>query len=180
MEEDNLLINKYLDGDQDSFKVLIDKYTSSVYNFTVRFVGSINAPDITQEIFIKIWKNLKNFNKDKSQFKTWMFVIARNSITDFLRKKRSIPFSSIRDDEFFEDNILDETLLPDEVYQKIQDKDILLKFLDELSSDYKLVLTLYYQEEMTFKEIGDILSKPLNTVKSYHYRALKILREKIK
>ena len=124
MKEDNILIEKYLDGDQASLKVLIDKYTPSVYNFASRFVGIDQAKDTTQEIFIKFWKNLKRFNNEKSQFKTWLFVIARNSITDYLRKKKVISFSKLGE-EFDETDIPDETTLPDEIYQKLQDKEII-------------------------------------------------------
>lgn len=177
MEEDNLLINKYLNGDDLSLKILIDKYTSSIYNFTQRFTGPLYAPDVTQEIFIKVWKNLKNYDKNKSQFKTWLFTIARNSITDYLRKKKSIPFSFLSEDNFIEDNIEDGAMLPDEIYQKLQDKEMLVNVLEQLSPDYRLILTLYYQEDMTFKEIGEVLDKPLNTVKSYHLRAIKKLKD---
>ena len=177
--EDDNLIKKYLEGDQSSLKILIDKYASSVYNFTSRFVGPLYRDDIVQEVFIKVWKNLKNFNKDKSQFKTWLFTIARNTITDYLRKKKSIPFSSLEDGEWTEEDIEDESILPDEVLNKLQDKEILLKIIDELNDNYKLVLTLYYQEDMTFKEIGEVLGKSLNTVKSYHHRALIVLHQKL-
>ena len=177
MEEDNLLINKYLEGDQISSKILIDKYTSSVYNFTQRFTGPLYAPDVTQEVFIKVWKNLKKYDKSKSQFKTWLFTIARNSVTDYLRKKKSIPFSFLSEDSFIEDSIEDEAKLPDEILENLQYKEMLTKILNELSPDYRLILTLYYQEDMTFKEIGEILGKPLNTVKSYHLRAIKKLKD---
>lgn len=180
MEEDNVLIQKFLNGDQNSLKVLIDKYTLPVYNFSSRLAGVSYAPDITQEVFIKVWKNLKNFNNDKSQFKTWLFTIARNTTTDFLRKKKSILFSNISEEELIVDNIEDESILQDEVFQKLQDKEMLLKLLDELPESYKSVLTLHYQEDMTFKEIGEVLDKPLNTVKSYHRRALIILHQKLK
>ncbi len=180
MEEDYELINKYLKGEQDALKMLIDKYTSSIYNFTIRFVGIDNAPDVTQEVFIKVWKNLKNFDNDKAQFKTWLFVIARNTITDFLRKKKMVLFSSLdKEEENFAESIEDDALLPDEILNNIQDKKELYKLVSELPNNYKLVLTLYYQEDMTFKEIGEVLGKPINTVKSYHHRALCILKDKL-
>ncbi len=177
MDEDLLLINRFLGGDQVSLKILIDKYTSSIYNFTQRFTGPMYAPDVTQEIFIKVWRNLKNFDKSKAQFKTWLFTIARNSVTDYLRKRKSISFSSLSEDNFIEDNIEDEAILPDEIYQKLQDKEMLTNILNELSPDHRLILTLYYQEDMTFKEIGEVLGKPLNTVKSNHLRAIKKLKD---
>ena len=63
-------------------------------------------------------------------------------------------------------------ILPDEALQKLQDVEYLNKLLGELSPVYREVLILYYQEEMTFDEIGKILNKPLNTVKSHHRRAI--------
>lgn len=179
MEEDYLLIKKYLDGDQTSLKVLIDKHTTSIYNFTSRFVGLDQAKDTTQDIFIKVWRNLKSFDGSKAQFKTWLFTIARNTITDYLRKKKSLSFSSLGEDNFIEETIEDDTPLPDEVFQKLQDKEMLNKVLEEIPLLYKEVLMLHYQEDMTFKEIGEVLGKPLNTVKSYHQRALILLKKRL-
>lgn len=181
MDEDQILIQKYLDGDENSLKMLIDKYTSSVYNFTSRFVKDTQRDDIVQEVFIKVWKKLENFDKEKSQFKTWLFVIARNTITDYLRKRKIILFSSLdKEEENFGESIEDEIILPDEALQKLQDKEMLDKVLNELKDEYKTVLVLHYQEDMSFKEIGEVLGKPLNTVKSYHQRALVILHQRLK
>ena len=176
LDED--IIKQYFTGNQEALKSLIDRHTPSIYNYSVRFVGRDHANDITQEVFIKVWRNLKKFDINKSQFKTWLFTITRNTITDYLRKKKMILFSTLdKDEENFADNIKDEAILPDEVYQKLQDKEILNRALDELKDNYKTVLTLYYQEDMTFKEIGEVLGKPLNTVKSYHFRAIQKLKE---
>ena len=179
MEEDNILIKKYLEGDQSSLKTLIDKYTSPIYNFTTRFIPSFYRDDIVQDVFIKVWKNLGNFDLNKSQFKTWLFTITRNTITDYYRKKKATPFSYLKEDELNENEIEDIAPLPDIILEKLQDKETLDKVLNDLKDEYKTVVTLYYQEDMTFKEIGEVLGKPMNTVKSYHYRALKILHQKL-
>ena len=176
-ETDEYLISEYLKGDEDSFKVLLSKYTSSIYNFSTRFVGRENASDITQDVFIKVWKNIKKFDIEKAHFKTWLFTIARNTITDYLRKKKMINFSSLdRDEVDFADNIEDDVVLPDEALLQLEDKEVLNNTLDKIPPNYREVLILYYQEEMTFNEIGKLLNKPLNTVKSYHHRALILLR----
>lgn len=177
-EFDENLIQEYFDGHEEAFKNLIDRYTSAIYNYSVRFVGTDYASDITQDVFIKVWKNIKRFDASKAHFKTWLFTIARNTITDYLRKKKMIPFSSLdSEEETFADNIEDEVVLPDEALIKLEDKEYLNKFLEQLKPKYKEVLVLYYQEDMTFKQIGEVLGKPLNTVKSYHHRALILLRE---
>jgi RNA polymerase sigma-70 factor (ECF subfamily) len=179
--DDEYLIKEYLDGNQNSFKLLVEKYTPSIYNFSIRFVGGDYVNDIVQDVFIKVWKNIKKFDNKKSGFKTWIFTITRNTITDYLRKKKMVLFSSLDEDEVsFGDNIKDEIILPDEALIKLQDKELLNKLLDDLHANYREVLILYYQEEMTFSEIGKLIDKPLNTVKSYHRRALIKLRELVK
>lgn len=170
---DEYYISKYIKGDQESLRILIDKYTSSIYNFSARFIGKDNAEDLTQDVFIKVWKNIKKFDVKKAHFKTWIFSIARNAVIDFLRKKKMIVFSDLDNEgDVFSDNLEDEAILPDEAMIKIEDESLLNNALDELSANYKEILILYYQEDMTFKEIGYLINKPLNTVKSYHRRAL--------
>ena len=179
-ENDEKLIREYLDGNQESFKLLIERHTPSIYNFSVHFVGKDYANDIVQDVFLKVWKNIKRFDIKKASFKTWIFRIARNTITDYLRKKKMIPFSYLdNEEESFADSIEDEVILPDETLSKIEDTELLNNLLDKMPINYREVLVLYYQEDMTFKEIGKLLGKPLNTVKSYHQRALILLREKI-
>jgi RNA polymerase sigma-70 factor, ECF subfamily len=175
---DEEIISQWKDGNQEAFKELIERYTSSLYNFIIRFVGQENTPDLVQEIFIKIWKKISSFDISKASFKTWIFTVAKNTIVDFLRKKKSIPFSDFENEnKDFSENIKSEEILPDETLQKIQDSELLNKLLDKLPENYKTVLILHYQEEMTFDEIGKILEKPLNTVKSYHQRAIMNLRK---
>ena len=178
--DDNYLIDKYIEGDEDSLRILIEKYTPSIYNFSIRFVGIENAKDTTQDVFLKVWKNIDKFKKSKASFKTWIYTIARNTITDYLRKKKSINFSSLdTEEEIFESNIEDKSILQDEVFSKLEDISFLNDLLAQIPPRYREILILYYQEDMTFKEIGEIMNKPLNTVKSYHRRALILLKEKI-
>lgn len=179
---DEEIITLYKNGNQEVFKIIIDRYTSPFFNFIARQVGRDETPDIIQEIFIKTWKNINSFKEEKASFKTWIFTIARNTTTDFLRKKKSILFSDMSTEEdmdSFEENIRAEDLLPDEALQKLQDQEFLEKTLEKLNQNYREVLILYYQEEMTFEEIGKILNKPLNTVKSQHQRAILELRKMI-
>jgi len=86
---DENLVSDYLEGEENSFKILINRYISHIYNFSVRFVGHEYANDIVQEVFIKVWRHIKNFNIKKASFKTWIFTITRNTITDYLRKKKN-------------------------------------------------------------------------------------------
>jgi RNA polymerase sigma-70 factor (ECF subfamily) len=174
---DEKIISSFCEGKKEAFKELIDKYSSSIYNFLAQITGIENATDLSQEVFIKIWKNLKKFQHSKASFKTWIFTIAKNTAIDFLRKKKSIPFSKMEIDII--ENIKDENLLPDEILIKSENIELLKEKMKFLSPLYKTILSLHYQEELTFEEIGKILEKPTNTIKSYHYRAISELRKKI-
>ena len=182
-EEDEKLITEYLkENNGEAFRTLVFKYTKHIYNFVRYLAHRITegeAEDITQEIFIKIWKKLPKYKMGQN-FKVWLFTVARNTTIDFLRKRKQLNFSDLEneeDDYSFAEKIPDEELLPDAVLQKMQDSELLLKVLEKLKFDYQTVLTLHYQEEMTFDEISKILNKPLNTVKSHHRRALIELRK---
>ncbi len=181
---DEEIITEYKNGNEESLKELLDRYLTSLYNFAAHLVNKNEAPDIVSETFIKVWKNIDRFDAEKASFKTWIFTIAKNTATDFLRKKKSLLFSDIansKDEEVnsFAENISDDTVLPDAALQKVQDANVLNNILDGLQPKYREVLLLHYQEEMTFDEIGKVLGKPLNTVKSHHRRALLEMRKKL-
>ena len=188
-KSDSEIIELYKNGEKELFRDLINRYTPPLFNFTARLTGQDNAPDVMQEVFIKAWKNIRRFDSTKASFKTWIFTIARNTTTDFLRKsgsasggKKSILFSDINenvdeDENSFEENIKAEDLLPDKALQKLEDIETLNKTLEKLRPEYREVLVLYYQEEVTFEEIGKILNKPTNTIKSQHRRAILELRK---
>jgi RNA polymerase sigma-70 factor, ECF subfamily len=183
-ETDEEIIALYRNGQIESFKKLIDRYTPLLYNFIARLTDWNNTPDIVQEVFIKAWKNIERFDERKASFKTWVFTIARNSATDYLRKKKSILFSDLEErgdleSDSFGERIPDEEMLPDEAIKKLEDKEFLNRILNKLPIYYREVLILYYQEEMTFGEIAKVLGKPLNTVKSQHRRAIGELRKYI-
>lgn len=165
-------------GDQGSFAELVRRHTPSIYSFCYRLVGNQHAAeDCTQETFIKVWKSLGRY-RNEFAFRTWIFAIARNTTTDYLRKKKSTPFSFMwgNSEEKFEDHL--ETLeeSPEVHVEHAMTKESLEEVLGRLPEHYKTVLILHYQEGMTFQEIASVTDRPLNTVKSWHRRALETLR----
>jgi len=93
---DKKLIKQYLHGDEKSLGFLIKRYLKPIYNFVYRYVSeAASAEDITQETFVKVWKNLNKFDQRK-HFKTWIFCLAKNTAIDFLRKKKEIHFLNLK------------------------------------------------------------------------------------
>ena len=176
--DDGQLVKDSLAGNEASFEALVSKYLDPVHRFAYRLIGDREAAqDVTQETFLKVWKSLSRFRSGES-FRAWIFTIARNTATDYLRKKKSITFSKLSNDDFaFETTVASDEDLPDETLAKLQDTQALQKVLHQLPIEYQTVLILHYQEDLTFDEIGKTMDKPLNTVKSWHRRALLKLRE---
>lgn len=176
--EDNKSVGSFLAGDDSAFEVLLKKYLKPVYNFLYQLTGDRAAlDDLTQITFIKVWKNLHRFDTSKS-FKVWIFTIARNTAYDYLKKKKTIPFSFFENDEGYNklEEITDEKILPDEILER---KNIAREFekkLENIPSRYRVILLMRYKEDLSLSEIGKILGLPYNTVKSRHQRALQNLK----
>jgi len=178
-EEDRKLIKDYLEGDEEAFDFLVKKYTNAIYNYIFRFCfNQEEAKDLTQETFVKAWKNVKKFKTD-GNFKAWLFSIAHNTAIDWLRKKKSYSFSQIdlNDDGKFEQSIADLEPLPDEIFSKKELAEEIEKALNLLEPDDRTIILWHHFEDFSFDEIGQMLGKPLNTVKSRYRRALQIVRQ---
>jgi RNA polymerase sigma-70 factor, ECF subfamily len=179
---DDQLIAQYLNGDEKALGVLLDRHLSNAYNFAYKLTRDRHAAeDITQESFIKAWKNVRGFKRGSS-FQTWLFAITRNTAIDWLRRKKEIVFSA------FESNnggnvllvtLADTGLLPDALLAQAEDVRFVQALLNELDPRYRDVLDLRYSSNLTFEEIGQLLQRPLNTVKSQHHRAIIALRRSL-
>ncbi|MDP2655108.1 MAG: sigma-70 family RNA polymerase sigma factor [bacterium] len=177
---DQILIKKYIQGDEKSLEILILAYIKPIYSFVYRYGGNgQDAEDITQEVFVKVWRHIKRFDQSKS-FKTWIFAIAKNTAIDSLKKKKTIPFSEFENEAG--ENMLTEMLadpapLPQELLEKAGVARMLRSTMDKLSPKYRMVLFLRYNDHFNFREIAESLGEPLHTIKSRHRRALIIMRK---
>lgn len=181
--KDEELVFHYTDKEEQSaFVELVNRYLKPVYNFSLRLCGNEkDAEEISQESFVKLWKNMKNFKREQ-KFKTWLYTIVRNTTIDWMRKKKHVLFSEFENedgDNFLEDNLMDTEKTAHELFEIGEHKLVVEKLLGELAIQYREVLILRYNEEMDFEEIGKMLKKSINTVKSQHRRALIILRKKL-
>lgn len=178
MEEENNLIDRAKNGEEEAFSLLLDKYLNPIYRFVLRLVKEkADADDVIQETFLKVWKNLKQ-HKSGQSFLPWVYAIARNTSFDLLRKRKNIHFSDLDSDEgVFSEMITDDMLTREEEVLKKEDAEELTRGVEKLPLRYREVLSLYYGEDMTFDEVSRILGRPLNTVKSQHRRTLLSLKK---
>jgi len=177
---DEQLARQYADGSDQALEVLIQRYLPLVYGFVMRAIGDApQAEDLTQEIFLKVWRGIKKYDPDKS-FKTWIFTIARRTLIDYFRKKKIATVSVVESDDGNSD--IFETIASDEptALERLEKQELekeLEEYLLKLSPEDRMLLLLYHGERITFAEIAAINQEPLDTVKSRHRRALIKLRK---
>lgn len=179
---DEKLVQQFLSGDDKAFEMLVEKYLKPLYNFIFQLVHDKEvANDITQDVFVKAWKNLTSFDEQK-KFSTWLFAIAKNSAFDFLKKKKAIPFTFFESEngENFLEFIEDESALHSQKLLRIMDaKKDASEFLNLLSPQMKTVLLLHHEHGFSLAEIAEIMGHPTNTLKSKYRRAIIFLRGQI-
>lgn len=177
---DEKLVSDYLAGDEESLEIVIKRYLKPIYGFIYKYAGNeADATDITQDVFLKMWRQLKKFDIKRS-FKTWLFTIAKNTALDFFKKKKAVPFSAFDDKEgnnVLANTIVDPEPLPLEIFERQELGELLNSAMKKLPLAYQEVLSLHYYNQFTFQEIAETLSEPLNTVKSRHQRAVVKLKE---
>lgn len=173
------LIKSSLAKDQTAFKYLVERYIDRIYSFSKSFnLSDDEAEDIAQETFFKTWKKLHLYNNEH-KFQTWIFTIAKNSVFDYLRKKKSLPFSYFDNNEDQINPLEQITDSDDDAIEAFQNNVNIAKIkesLVKLNTFERTIITLHYEEELTFEEIGTILDKPMNTVKSLHRRSISKLK----
>lgn len=181
-KDEQQLVKSILEGNASEFDVIVEKYLSSVYNFVFRLTQNAEvSEDITQDTFIKVWKQLKKYNSEKS-FRTWILSIAHNTSIDWFRKRKPLAFSHMftsNEDIHFEETLTDEEPRADEIFEKKEESLRIRKVLDEISPEEKSIILFHLDEGLTFDKISDLLQKPLNTIKSTYRRSLIKLKKRL-
>lgn len=162
-------------GDAFALEELVARYVQPVYGFVRTFVkDNESAEDVTQEIFVKVWKYLGRYDTNQA-FRPWLYTIAKRTALDFLKKKQLIPFSELETEEgldWLSQAIADSAPAPDALAQSGFEQRRVGAALESLSPSYADVVSLHHHEGLKFREIADKLGEPLNTVKSRYRRAL--------
>lgn len=173
---DEQLVQKYLGKDDKALEELIKRYLPLIFGFVKRYTGNQDtASDVAQEVFVKVWKNLRNFDQSKS-FRTWIFTIAKRTAIDELRKKNALPLSVLKENGFPESIVDESPSILDQIFVQQQSRK-LSAALARLPVSYNSVINLYSNNGLNFREIAILLNEPLNTVKSRYRRGLALLRK---
>jgi RNA polymerase sigma-70 factor (ECF subfamily) len=176
---DEQLVLRCQNDDHDAFTVLVNRYKDRIHWLVRRMVGGPDDEDLTQEVFIKVYRALPGF-RGGSSFKTWIFRIAHNHcLSDLRNKARRGEHLSIEEEG--DEKI--HCLLPDtrsDLEREIEKRDLsqsIRTLMERLPPQYREVLTLFYIEQARYEEIAEIMGIPLGTVKTHIHRARLRLRD---
>ena len=161
------------------YEILIKRYKNNIYNYALYMMKNrMDADDITQEVFIRIWKNIDNFNMKVA--KSWIIKTTHNLCIDYLRRNQRI----ISRETTVEDkkNMQGAGTLTDTEVSVRREflKDKIKQGINNLPENLKSVFVLYELQGFKYKEISETLSIPLNSVKVYLLRARKQMQEELK
>lgn len=175
---DNEIINQVLNGNQQAYAVLVNRYQNYVFTLAQRMIRNReDAEEVAQDAFIKAYKFLANF-RGESKFSTWLYTIVNNSCITFLRKKK-VEMHSLDNEAVFEraDNI-DSGMKANLVEQKSRQA-MVNEAIAMLSADDAQVITLFYKAEQSLEETAQVLGIEVNTAKVRLHRARTRLKEKM-
>jgi len=178
---DGVLAQRYLAGDQQAFEVLVQRYSGPLFNFIRRFLGDYDATcDILQQVLLQLYLSLPKLRTGEP-FKAWLYRVARNRCLDELRRKRPIYLSELakeidEEEQSAVDTMQDLSSLPEEVVERRDAQDMLLKAICALPPKFRAVVLLRYASQLSYAEIGRELQMPEATAKTYFQRAKPLLK----
>ena len=172
------IISQVLEGDHNAYAMLVERYKSYVFTLVLRFVKSReDAEEVSQDIFIKAYRSLADF-RGSAKFSTWLYTVVNTTCITFLRKKK-LEVHSLDNEKVFEmADSKDSGFSANQVEQKSR-VGMVNQAIALLNPDDAEIITLFYKNEQSLEEIGQILGLEANTAKVRLHRARARLKEKM-
>ncbi len=175
--DEPMLIQHAQAGDADAFGGLVLLHQDFVYGLALRVLRDpAEAEDLAQEAFVRAWLGLPNF-RGQSQFRTWLYRIVTNLCYNRLPGLRRE--LTLLGDDCLDNMVCDEVLNinPADSLEAREQRLALHHAIEQLPDSYRLLVTLRYQQELSYEEIVAVVNLPLGTVKTGLFRAKERLRQ---
>ncbi len=182
---DERLLADFLAGSEGAFRRLVERHSEELYRFVARFVRSTAvAEDVVQETFVQVFQSAAAFDPAK-RFRPWLFTIAANKARDHLRsrvRRREVPLATkASGDDASEvsylDFLADDLEGPGSAMEEAESRQRVRAIVSRMPDNLREVLVLGYYQRFAYKEIAEMLSIPLGTVKSRLHAAVSYFAE---
>jgi RNA polymerase sigma-70 factor, ECF subfamily len=170
-----LLVRRCIAGDVAAWEEIVQRYHRRIYNICYRFTGSgTDADDLTQEVFIKMYRTLNTYEPERGAFMTWVTTVTRNLLVDHFRKTRQDRVTDSLDNTASEhedalplgERLPDKGPAPDSKVQSREAQEAVHQALQKLSPELREAVILRDLQDMDYREIATVLRVPEGTVKS--------------
>ena len=170
-----MLVRRCIAGDAAAWEEIVQRYHRRIYNICYRFAGSAeDAQDLTQDVFIKMYRTLKTYDLERGAFMTWVTTLTRNLLVDHFRKTKQERLTDSLDTAPSEhedamplsEQIADKALPPDAHVHSRETGETVHRALQKLSPDLREAVILRDLQDMDYREIATVLKVPEGTVKS--------------
>jgi RNA polymerase sigma-70 factor, ECF subfamily len=171
----NTLVRRCVSGDAAAWQEIVQQYHRRIYNICYRFSGSADdASDLTQEVFIKMYRTLSTYDTSRASFMTWVTTVTRNLLVDHFRKGKydritdsldAVPASQ-EDGLTLADQLEDKAASPESKMRSQETQKLVHEALRRLSPELREAVILRDLQDLDYKDIAKVLSVPEGTVKS--------------
>jgi len=173
-QNNDVLIDRAISGDDEAFSSLYEQNVKKIYNYIYYRTGNIHdAEDLTARVFQRALAHITKYKRTDVPFTAWLYRIAHNLVANWHRdgkRKNEVPLDDHSD-------LHSKHELPDRLIEKREEINGLLNAIHQLSHDRQMALILKYVEDLSNKEIGQIMGKTEGAIKSLYHRTLIELRE---
>jgi len=172
-KEEQELVKKAQKGEAEAFGKLYDRHLPAIYRFILLKVGDqSDAEDICHQVFLNAWQNVGRFRYQGFPFSSWLYKIAKNAVIDHWRtRKNNIDCGLVSE------NLLSDTPAPADAIDKKLNIDLVWRTLKRLDDDYQNLLIMKFVDELSNKEVAEILGKSEGAIRVIQHRALKQLKK---
>lgn len=169
----NVIVDNAIGGEASAFGLLYDYYQPKIYRFIILKVGHREeAEDLTHQVFLSAWQNIKNYKKKGFPFSSWLYRIARNQVIDHYRtKKTNLTLEEVSPEYFVTPAVASLNIEKDLEMERV------LGAMRNLESQYQDVVIMRFVEDLSVREVAAALGKSEGAVKLIQHRAIKKLRE---
>ncbi len=176
IDKDFELVKNLKEGNEKAFEEIVNIYKHLILNIIYRYTSNYDdAEDITQEVFVKVWKNIKSF-KGKSKFSTWLYRITVNHCLNYINKHKKDPISFER---VVGKGRVSNTPNSEIIYEKKNKAEIIREALSNLPDRQKIALILSKFEYKSYNEISHIMGVSISSVESLIFRAKVNLKKEL-
>ncbi len=175
LEGEDKLIVRAKKGEKECFGQLYDHYTPQIYRFILlKVTNRHEAEDLTHDVFLSAWQNLRGYKSQGFPFSSWLYQIARNKVIDHYRTKKfhanvdELDESAVKLVDMTENNL-----------EKVLSLEVIQKAMKNLNSEQQDVLIMKFIEDLPHRDIAATLGKSEGAVRLIQHRALNALREQL-